>query len=879
MPSKPPTTPLMRQYHSLKQQAPNALLLFRLGDFYELFHEDAIVAAEALEITLTSRNKEKGEPIPMCGVPAHSVDGYITKLLQKGFRVAIGDQVEDPKATKKLVRRELTRLITPGTAGEWGATGAGENNFLAAVAEQRGMAGLAYVDLSTGEFRMTETTPEQADALLLTLGVREVLKPAEAPLFAGEGVAGERGDWLQTELDAWVFTADYAERLLCEHYGLHTLDGLGASSHPQALCAAVAVLHYLRDTQKRSLDHLGRPEFFRQNGWMVLDPVTVRNLELVEPLFGNDNEATLLAVLAEAETAMGSRLLRQWLLRPSVDREQIESRHEAVAELLVDTIRRGELENELGAIGDIERLLSKVALKTSNPRELSQLGASFQRLPVVRALCGQSAAPLLKNICERMDDLADVRDRIREALADEPPVHLQDGSVIRAGVSAELDELREIRANSKGYIASLEHRERESTGIGSLKVKFNNVFGFFIEVSKANMSLVPDHYDRKQTLVNAERFITPELKEYESKVLDAEERILAIERELFEQLRADVAAEAQRIRQTAEAVAWVDVLRSFAKKAAESEYARPQFNDKGEVQICAGRHPVVEHLAETRGGDRFVPNSVYLNGEDHSLALITGPNMGGKSTFLRQVALAVIMAQMGSFVPAKCASLPVTDRVFTRIGASDNLASGRSTFMVEMTETAEILNTATERSLVLLDEVGRGTSTYDGLAIAWAVAEYIHEQKKAKTLFATHYHELTALAEQLEGVFNLRVAVKEAGDRVVFLRKVEKGAADRSYGIEVARLAGLPLPVVERAQAVLRLHERQDQVAVVAPPTPQVTIFEPAADGFAEEIGALNLDEMTPLGALKLLSEWKERVAATRLGSAEGQAGRGARVQ
>ena len=857
----------MRQYHSIKSDFPNALLLFRLGDFYELFYDDAVVASRDLEITLTSRNKEKGQPVPMCGVPVHAADNYIAKLIGKGHRVAVCDQVEDAKKAKKLVRREVTRVVTPGTASDTSLLKSGENNYLAAVADRGETAGLAYVDVSTGEFRMTELEASEVDGALQSLGVKEVLIPSVGPLFPDKSAArsGSNGR-LRTELEGWVFDTSYAERTLRDHFKLHVLDGLGGSDHPAALAAAGAVLHYLRDTQRAALQHLDQPIYYRQQDWMVLDPITVRNLELVEPLFGGPADSTLLKVIDKTRTAMGARLIRQWLLRPSVNRDGIGSRRDGVGELRVELVSRSEIRDQLEQVLDIERLLAKVTLGSASPRDVVGLGASLHCLPKLRTQTAAMKSSRLREIHERMDELADIRDGIGSTLNDEPPINLADGGVIREGVNGDLDELRDIRQNSRAHIAQMEARERQNTGITSLKVRFNNIFGFYIEVSKANLSLVPPEYDRKQTLVNAERFTTPELKEYEQKVLEAEERILEITKRLFEELLMRLAGEAQRIRATAAAVAELDVLQGLAQIAAEYDYVAPEFSSSGEIQIAGGRHPVIERLAETIGGERFIPNDVYLDGENHLLAIITGPNMGGKSTYLRQTAIIAILAQVGSFVPAGSAKLPIIDRIFTRIGASDNLASGRSTFMIEMTETAQILNTATPASLILLDEVGRGTATFDGLAIAWAVVEFIHTRTRAKTLFATHYHELTELAEQLTGVVNLHVAVKESGNHIVFLRKVEPGKADRSYGIEVARLAGLPLDVINRAREVLSRHEVSEQSVTEdlsgepsEVPT-QASIFNPNAHEVAEELGAVNLDEVRPIDALRLIETWQGRL-------------------
>jgi DNA mismatch repair protein MutS len=857
-----PSTPLMRQYNAIKQQVPHALLLFRLGDFYELFFEDAILAARELEITLTSRNKEKGAPIPMCGVPYHAAEGYIARLIQKGHRVAICDQMEDPAVAKKLVKREITRVVTPGTATDSLALRAHENNYLAAVSRLGNRAGVAHVDVSTGEFRVTEMDASEVPPVIEQLGAREVLYPADLPLFAGVD-QGPR--YLRTDLEDWIFTFDYADRTLRDHFRLLSLDGCGLANQPAAVCAAGAILHYLRETQRAALEHLDRPTYYDRAESMMLDAVTVRNLELVEPLFaGERTDATLLNVLDQTETGMGGRLLRQRLLRPSLDRAEIEGRLDAAGELLQQTILRAELRKQLSGILDIERLLAKITMGIANPRDVLALGRSLEKVPTLKATFETQRAARLRDLHDRLDEVAEVRDRILASIADEPPINLADGGTIRAGFHADLDELRDLSRNGRQVIAQIEARERTRTGIQSLKVRFNNVFGYYIEISKANQHLAPADYERKQTLVNAERFTTPELKDYERKVLDAEDKILTLEKELFAEVRKFAAAHAQRIRATAAAVAEIDVTAALAQVAAENRYVRPTFSENGEMRILAGRHPVIERLEQQDAG-RFIPNDLYLNSDTDLIAIITGPNMGGKSTYLRQAALIAILAQMGSFVPAESATLPLTDRIFTRIGASDNLARGRSTFMVEMTETAVILNTATPRSFIVLDEIGRGTATYDGLALAWAVVEHIHARTRAKTLFATHYHELTELAERLDGIRNLSVSVKEAGDRIIFLRKVEPGKADRSYGIEVARLAGLPLRVIERANEVLRLHERTEHVVTKelspAPAQPvQIQLFEPLNYTIAERIRNLKIDELRPVEALRLLAELQDEL-------------------
>ncbi len=726
------STPLMRQYNSLKQQVPNTLLMFRLGDFYELFFEDAVIAAKELEITLTARNKEKGAAIPMCGVPFHAAEGHISRLIQKGHRVAICDQVEDPKAAKGLVRREIMRVVTPGTAMDANLVRSRENNFLAAVATMgsgnSARSAVAHVDVSTGEFKVTELDADEIAGALEQLGAREVLFPGALPLLTGEDRSGPR--FVRTELEDWVFTFDYADRTLRDHFKLLSLDGCGLAGRSAAVGAAGAILHYLRDTQRAALDHLDRPTYYDRADSMVLDAVTVRNLELLEPVFSADagnmqTQPTVLGVLDQTQTGMGGRLLRQRLVRPSMNRAEIEQRLDAVGELLQQTILRAELRKQLGGILDLERLLAKVTLGSAGPRDVLALGRSLEKLPALKRCFDTQQAERLRSIHDRLDELTDVSNLILEAISDEPPLNLVDGGTIRTGFHAELDEFRDLSQNGKQYIAQIEARERERTGIGSLKVRFNNVFGYYIEITRANQHLAPADYERKQTLANAERFTTPELKEYERKVLSAEEKILSLEKELFADVRKRAAAHAQRIRATASAVAELDVTASLAQVAAANRYQRPAFSESGEMRILAGRHPVIERLAEAESG-RFIPNDLYLNDSTDLIAIITGPNMGGKSTYLRQAALIAIMAQTGSFVPAEAATLPIIDRIFTRIGASDNLARGRSTFMVEMTETAVILNTATPRSFIVLDEVGRGTATYDGLALAWAVVEHIH---------------------------------------------------------------------------------------------------------------------------------------------------------
>jgi DNA mismatch repair protein MutS len=876
-----PSTPLMRQYAAIKKQHPTALLFFRLGDFYELFFEDAVVAARELQITLTSRNKEKDTAIPMCGVPYHAAEGYLSKLLRKGFKVAICEQMEDPRQAKTLVRREVTRVLTPGTALD-GSIGSEENNFLAALARASGAVGLAALDLSTGEFRATEFRGENAERRILEelqqLRPREVLYPSSLPLFDKSPQvtlqqAGDRARFTETPLEDWVFAPDYAVPLVENQFGVLSLEGFGLEGRPAAATAAGAILHYVRSTQKGTLQHVDRIGFYDRQECLVLDAVTVRNLELTDPLFANTgNEVTLFRALDATITPMGKRLLRSWMLRPSIDVSEINKRLDAVEAGVKEFVGREELRRALEGVMDVERLLSRVTLETANPRDVLALCASLNRTPLIKNALRRVPSARLDELNLLLDDLADLRTRIEQTVVPEPPLTLADGGVIQSGVDNELDELRNLSRNSKQYIAQIEERERQRTGINSLKIKFNNVFGYYLEISKANQHLAPGDYERKQTLVNAERFTTPELKEYEAKVLDAQEKIVEIERRLFTELRTGIAAEAKRIRQTSLALAEVDVLASLAFLAQNRAYCRPKFEegaDASELEVIDGRHPVLEQQAMTGSNDRFVPNDLYLNSTSHAILLITGPNMGGKSTYLRQTALIVLMAQMGSFVPARSARLPIVDRIFTRIGASDNLARGRSTFMVEMTETAAILNTATAKSLILLDEIGRGTATYDGLAIAWAVIEYIQSTSRAKTLFATHYHELTEL-ESLEGVKNFHVSVKENAGGIVFLRKVEPGSADRSYGIEVAKLAGLPPEVVVRAREVLHEHENAEhqasshlspaQQTKEAATAMQLTMFTPLSQKIVDRLREVDLNRLTPIEAMNLLNELKKEL-------------------
>ncbi|HEX5283315.1 MAG TPA: DNA mismatch repair protein MutS [Bryocella sp.] len=887
-------TPAMRQYRAAKEAHPDALLFFRMGDFYELFYEDAVVASRELQLTLTARDKARS--VPMCGVPYHAAGGYLQRLLRKGFKVAMCDQMEDPKLAKTVVRREVTRVLTPGTALD-AALGAGESQWLASAASvgsgANACVGVASIDLSTGEFRATEFSGAHAWALacdeLARMGPAEMLLARGAgfggvasrrqPTLARDGdesagfgddesasqdVAGAR-----TELDEWVFTEDYAVPLLRQQLKVHSLDGMGLSGHAAASIAAGAIVHYLRATKQGALEHLDGLRFYEKRESLELDAVSVRNLGLVEPLFSSEGpQTTLLWTMDACCTPMGKRLLRAQLLRPMQSLDAINARLDAVALVAGDLRRREAVRRAMDGVLDLERLLGRVALDSAGPREVVSLGVTIGRLPGVLAAVKECASDAARwtELARALDPLSDLQEMIAGTLVEEPPLTLTDGGAIREGVDAELDELRGLSQNGRRMIAAIEERERGRTGIGSLKVRFNSVFGYYIEVTKANSKAVPADYERKQTLVNAERFTMPELKELETKILTAQERSSDIERRIFAELRRQLLTNAARVRETARHVAEIDLLACFAHVAAMRGWTRPQVDASAVLEVIGGRHPVVERRLEESGGGRFVPNSVFLCAgagcEGPSLLLITGPNMGGKSTFLRQAALLTILAQCGSFVPAERMRLGLVDRIYTRIGASDNVARGRSTFMVEMTETAAILNTATDRSLVLLDEMGRGTATYDGLSLAWATVEHLHDRIGARTLFATHYHELTLLSERLAQMHNARVTVRESAGGIVFLHAVEAGAANKSYGIEVARLAGLPQAVVERAREVLRLHERAEsqQVRDAVPvkerlPTLQMTMFTPLSQRIVDRVEALDVDGLTPREALQILSE------------------------
>ena len=877
---------MLRQYEEIKRQYPGTILFFRLGDFYEMFFEDATIGSRELEITLTARHRERGNPVPMCGVPYHAAAGYIAKLVKKGYRVAICEQTEDPKKSTKLVKREVVRVITPGTATDAQLLEPRENSYLASVfGVGHGMA-VAFLDVSTGEFLATEFEGESAWERILEqidcFSPREIIFPKSLePLFRSPVKSDGESSPSETDRpglaivpsqvslnpqDDWRFALDHAETLLKNHFGVASLDGFGLARHELAIAAAGAVIHYVRETQHADAGHINGISFFEPGNYLILDAPTVRNLELVEGLDGSRTR-TVLGVLDETVTGMGSRLLKQSLLRPLIRLGELNARLDAVGELRGALLLRDKLRAELKQIADLERLMARISLNRATPRDLAALKSSADSVPVIKEILSDATSSLLETIAENLDELQDVRSLIGAAIVDEPPANVSDGGFIRPGFNPELDELRGIASSNKNIIAQIEATERQRTGISNLKVKFNNVFGYFIEISKSNIKNVPAHFERRQTLTNAERYTTPELKEYEVKVLGAEERILEIEQQLFNRLRSSLTTQTRRVQGVAQALALIDMILALAEVASRRGYKRPGIGEDDEIYVRAGRHPVIE-----ANGERFIPNDSYLNNSTDRLLIITGPNMGGKSVYLRQTAIIAIMAHIGSFVPADEARICILDRVFTRVGASDSLARGRSTFMVEMTETANILNTATPRSLVLLDEVGRGTATFDGLSLAWAIAEYLHDnaQHSAKTLFASHYHELTELAKLLPGVRNYQMAVKESGGTIVFLRRVVEGSTSKSYGIEVARLAGLPKVAVERAREVLANLEANELDVTGKPKfarhlpsrrnAPQPTLFQAANDAVIDELRNLDLYGMAEGQAIEILRRLKEQL-------------------
>jgi len=865
-------TPLMKQWRRVKTRHRDDLVFFRVGDFYELFYKDAEEAARLLGLTLTARNNGAAAEVPMAGVPVKAVDEYLGRLVEMGRRVAICEQVEDASEADGIVERDVVETVTPGTVLHDTLLQAERNNFLVAVCREGddGPFGVAALDLSTGELVLQESRAWALRAELGRLEPSELLLPRslEGELAKPAEERPETGP-VATYRDDWLFDEELARDELERRYQVQSLEGFGFQSDDGLLVrAAGGLLQYVQEIRPSGIDHLRPPRIQRSGAVMLLDEMTRRNLELVEPIRRGEEGGTLLTVLDETVTAMGARRLRRWILRPLVEAEEIWARQEAVTELVSrPELRRG-VRDALGSISDLERLAGKLGTGRVSPRELLGLSRSLEALPALKEEGAEAESDLLHHLAGEMDLLEDVRELLAEAVADDAPQTLQEGGVIREGFSEELDELRSTRDEAKDFIASLQTRERERTGIGSLKVGYNKVFGYYLEVTKANLDRVPDDYVRKQTLSNSERYFTPELKEWEEKVFRADEKIEALEAELFAEVRDRVAAHMSRLQETADRVARVDVLADLAQVAEKRRYVRPEVHTGFELRVSAGRHPVVETMMPA---EDFIPNDVELDRASGHIVVLTGPNMSGKSTILRQVGLIQLLAQMGGFVPADGARLPVCDRIFTRVGASDNLARGQSTFMVEMNETAAIVHGASDRSLVLLDEIGRGTSTYDGVSIAWAVTEHIHEDIGAKTIFATHYHELTQLGDLLDGVKNLNVAVREAADDIVFLRRLEPGGADRSYGVQVARLAGLPRDVIERARELLAELEGshsgggeglgrrgRHRPASEAPPD-QLALFAPAEHPVVDELRNVEVEGMTPLEALNLLAELRGR--------------------
>jgi DNA mismatch repair protein MutS len=875
----------MRQYFDAKRQYRHAIVFFRMGDFYEMFYEDALVASRALDLTLTSRSKDaSGTAVPMCGVPFHAADGYIARLVRKGYRVAICEQVEDPKKAKGVVKREVVRVVSPGTLTDVNYLDEREPAFLMAVVATSDFAkassdkaptparpteyGVALVDVSTGEFDVAEYAgPEGLASLRAEIAV---LRPREIVVAAGYDLRSVVPEIKQlsiaiTEIEGWHFELDAARQTLVDQLRVSGLEGFGLERHQPAVCAGGALVQHLRETQKADLAHVRTVRLRQAADGLLIDPITLKHLEIVESIDGA-RAGSLLDEIDRTVTPMGCRLLRTWLLRPLTALEAIRDRLDAVEELAVRTTDRGKLRETFKSIQDLERLIARIALSTAGPRDLLALGRSLGAVPRLAMVLGDCHAPLVRSLAGELDDLADVRQWVEEAIQDDPPALARDGGFVRDGLDTEIDGLRHISRSGKQVIAEMEDGERARTGINSLKVRFNRVFGYYIEISKSNLHAVPSDYIRKQTIAGGERYITPALKDYEEKVLGADERIVARELEIFEALRTRVAAESARVLDTARAVAALDVLAGLAETATVCNYTKPHVHDGDEIVALDVRHPVVERLA----GGNFVPNDIQLDGTRHQLVILTGPNMGGKSTYLRQVAILCVLAQTGSFVPAREAKVGLIDRLYARVGASDNIARGQSTFMVEMQETAHILSGATARSLVVLDEIGRGTATFDGLSIAWAVAEYMATNPRArpKTLFATHYHELTDLADALPGVVNAHVAAREWKDDIIFLHKILPGRSDRSYGIQVARLAGLPASVIARARDILGSLE-QDELTrggkpslSGAPPVAQqqLGLFQPVApadEKLRERIREIDINRTTPIDALQILQDLK----------------------
>jgi DNA mismatch repair protein MutS len=865
-------TPAMKQYVEIKRKYPDCILLYRMGDFYELFFEDAQIVAPVLEITLTSRNKGKEDSVPLCGFPYHAAAGYIAKLVDKGFKVAICEQVEDPKLAKGIVKREVIRVITPGLVVDEDNLSAGENNYLACVFADKNNYGLAFLDISTGEFQVSEFSDR--DALLLActgLEFKEMILPLSfADKLLVEGLKGQMPAGTVNNLADDYFAPQSSVSILEENFTTEALDEAGIREKQTAATAAAAILRYVQETQKIRPGHITSLRWYSPQHYLVLDDTARRNLELFVTIQDNVKAGALFSLLNETLTPMGARRLRWWLNYPLVDAQKIRLRLGAVAEIKENYISRVSIRKLLSKVYDLERLSGRVALKLATPRDLISLKTSLENIPEIKKMLGDFTAPMLKELRIGLKEMPVVADLIGRAISENPPPRAQEGGYIAAGYDDELDKLRSISSDGKKWIAALENKEKQSTGINSLKVGFNNVFGYYIEVTKTNAHLVPDSYIRKQTLVNAERYINQELKEFEQTVLNAEEKINQREQELFVALRDEIGSYISDIQKNSFVLAELDALSALAEVAEKYRYVCPEISDDDIIEIRDGRHPVVEASLKKEG---FVPNDTLLDLQENKLLVITGPNMAGKSTYIRQVALIVLMAQMGSFVPAARAKIGVADKIFTRIGASDSLVKGQSTFMVEMTETAQILKNATARSLVIIDEVGRGTSTFDGLSIAWAVAEYIHDlhQTGVRSLFATHYHQLTDLAATKTGAKNYNIAIKEWGDQIIFLRKIMEGGTSRSYGIEVARIAGVPQEVIKRAKEILHNLEKGEfdeigmpriarGVAGAKVTNPQLNLFVEKEDEVISDLRNIDISSLSPLEALNKLNELKNKI-------------------
>ncbi len=866
-------TPVMKQYQDIKSNHPDAILFFRMGDFYEMFNDDAKIASKALEITLTSRHKNTENPIPMCGIPYHAANSYVARLIKGGYKVAICEQVEDSKVAKGIVKREVVRVVTPGTILDSSLLNAKDNNYLGGIYPSQKGYGLAILDISTGEFKVTEFIGEdlfqELESEFNRVEPKEVLVPE-----------GKKGDTILRTLDHdsrynitpyedWVFGYDFAYQILIDQLKTMSLDGFGCGDMKLAISAAGALIHYIKETQRSSLDHINRIVAYNVRDYMNLDSSTVRNMELVIRDIDGSRNGSLIELLDLTVTAMGGRRLKDWILKPLLDPERIKERHEVVEELKINPPLRDELRGIFKGIYDMERITGRVTLSAANARDLIALKISINSLPKIENLLMETSSGLIRRLLNGWDNLGEIGELIEKGIADDPLPGLKEGGLIKEGFNEELDDLRKISREGKDWITKLEDIERQRTGINSLKVRYNKVYGYYIEVTRKNVPLVPEGYIRKQSLVNTERFISPELKEYESKILGAEERIIEIEYEIFNRIREKIAGEGKRIQQVARIIAELDVLFSLAEAADRYNYVRPVISEGDSIDIIEGRHPILEQVDR---GERFIPNDTHIGCHENQILIITGPNMAGKSTYLRQVALIVLMAQIGSFVPAKEASIGIVDRIFTRVGAHDNLLRGQSTFMVEMNETANILNNATSRSLIILDEIGRGTSTFDGVSIAWSVVEYIHDSDRlgARTLFATHYHELTELSMILKRVKNYNIAVREWNEEIIFLRKIVKGGADKSYGIQVARLAGLPAEVLKRAKEVLMNLEESELNEIGMPKlgskkytpeemtTAQLSLFTAPPDPLKERVRGIDIDSITPIEALNKLHELKK---------------------